>query len=57
MSQKIVDPIDQLCVMLSWYEDYTEEFKRKCLMEAIVFVADQRWDRFGAAVLKKAREL
>lgn len=33
--KEIVDPIDQLLMMLAWQEDYTDEFKRKCLIEAI----------------------
>lgn len=39
MNEEIVDPIDQLHMMLSWQEEYTDEFKRKCMIEAIAEVA------------------
>lgn len=30
-----VDAIDQLCMMLAWEEDYSDEFKRTCLVNAL----------------------
>lgn len=32
-----VDPIEQICMMLAWQDDYTEEFKRKCISDALVW--------------------
>lgn len=40
-----VDPIDQLHMMLGWQENYTDEFKRKCLIEAIEFVSKLKEER------------
>jgi hypothetical protein len=39
---EVVDPIDQLCMMLGWQEHYTDEFKRKCLIEAIEWVLKRK---------------
>ena len=46
-----VDPIDQLHMMLAWdkgtngSEEYTDKFKRKCLIEAIEFVSRLKEER------------
>lgn len=46
-----VDPIDQLHMMLRWdkgpngWDEYTDEFKRKCLIDAIEFVSRLKEER------------
>lgn len=42
---EIVDPIDQLHMMLAWQEEYTDDFKRKCLIDAIEFVSRLKEER------------
>jgi hypothetical protein len=37
-----VDPIEQLAMMLAWEEDYTDEYKRRFLIEAMRFVAERK---------------
>ena len=32
-----VDPLTQLCMMLAWHDDYTDEYKREWLEKAIQF--------------------
>lgn len=36
-----VDPIDQLAMSLKWEEDYSDEYKRRVLTEAVRFVAER----------------
>lgn len=45
--QEPVDPIDQICIMLPWHEEYTDEFKRKCLIDAIEWVLKRKGEGHG----------
>jgi hypothetical protein len=44
-----VDPLDQLAMSLAWEEEYTDEYKRRVLWEAIKQVAatwqSVAWDK------------
>lgn len=39
---EIVDPIDQLAMSLQWEELYSDEYKRRVLIEALRFVAERK---------------
>ena len=38
---EIVDPVEQLAMSLHWEEEYSDEYKRRVLSEAIAFVYRQ----------------
>ena len=42
VEEKLVDPIEQLAMSLKWDEDYTDEYKRRVLLDAIRFVLEAK---------------
>jgi hypothetical protein len=43
-NQEIVDPIEQLATSLHWEEEYTDEYKRRVLVEFLKFTYSE-WQK------------